>query len=139
MGRRIHQPGAMQSNYGSEKNSPKQVRPAADGKNGQSKYGERHPMPLADPHLKFILAKVGHKRKQFLATALHRVASHDPSHVSPKPAVARGVRIAVLVGVLVVDAVGAYPADRTALKRQRSASGEIVFHPFRSFVAAVSQ
>ena len=66
-----------------------------------------------------------------------RVAEEDPAHVGPEPAVMRRVRIAVLVGVLVVHAVGRDPEDRPALERQCAADREEVLERFRGLVAAM--
>ena len=66
-----------------------------------------------------------------------RLAEQDPAHVRPEAAVARRVRIAVVVGVLVVDAVRRHPEDRPALERQRAADRQEVLEGLRRLVAAV--
>ena len=43
-------------------------------------------------------------------------ARDDPTDVRPPGAVVRGVRVTVLVGVLMMDAVSGNPEDRSALK-----------------------
>src|SRR5215472_7764617 len=49
------------------------------------------------------------------------------------------MRIAWLIGVLVVNAVRCHPEERTALKRQRGAHCKKILHPFVGLVAAVSE
>src|ERR1700756_1634734 len=45
--------------------------------------------------------------------------------------------IAFHVGQLMMNPVCRYPCDRTAFQRQRSASRQKIFHPFRSLEAAM--
>src|SRR5215470_10193446 len=49
------------------------------------------------------------------------------------------MRIALFVSVLMMDTMGSHPGERAALQRHRPAGGQHVFHPPRSFVAAVRQ
>ena len=59
-----------------------------------------------------------------------RLAEQNPAHVRPEAADPRRVRIAGLVGVLVVHAMGRDPENRSALERQRAADGEEVLEQF---------
>src|SRR5207302_4690019 len=43
------------------------------------------------------------------------------------------------VGILVMDTMRRHPSDRPALKGQRSAHGQEVFHPFRRFIASMRE
>jgi hypothetical protein len=49
------------------------------------------------------------------------------------------MRVAFLIGLLMMDAVRGDPEDGTAFKRQCSAEGEEVLDPFRGLVAAMGQ
>jgi hypothetical protein len=49
------------------------------------------------------------------------------------------VRIPFLIGLLMVDAVGGYPENRSSLEGQRAAPGEEVLHPPECPVAAVGE
>ena len=51
----------------------------------------------------------------------------------------RRMRIAFVIGMLVVNAVRGDPEDRSALKRERAADREEVLDPLRRLVAAVRQ
>ena len=51
----------------------------------------------------------------------------------------RRVRIAFLIGMLMMDAVRGDPEDRSAFERERAADRQEIFHPLRSLVAAVRQ
>ncbi len=57
----------------------------------------------------------------------------------PEAAIARGVRIARLVGDLVMDAMRGHPENRAAFKRQRGTNGQEVFDPLRVLEAAMRQ
>lgn len=96
-------------------------------------------MPLADPHVKFVLTKVGNKTEKLARRVLYRSARHDPAHVGPESPVLRGVGIAFLVGVLVMNAMHHYPTDWPAFQSQCAADRQEVFHPLRSLIAAVRQ
>src|SRR5271166_3037350 len=89
--------------------------------------------------MELVFAKIGHVRQQALDLVVHRLAAHDPSHVRPKAAVARAVRIAGLVGDLVMHSVGSHPEDWSALEGQGGASCEEILKPFRTLEATVSE
>ena len=57
------------------------------------------------------------------------LAGQDPAHVRPPGALARRVRIAFPVGLLMMDAMGRDPEDRPALERQRAAEGQEILDP----------
>ncbi len=63
----------------------------------------------------------------------------DPAGVGPEGAVDGGVRVAFLVGVLVVDAVGGDPEDGSAFERHGAAGGNEVFQPLGGAEAAVGE
>jgi len=59
--------------------------------------------------------------------------------VGPPGSVVRGVGVAFLVGVLMMDAVCGDPEDGTALKRETAAHGDEVFDPLGGLVAAMGE
>ena len=77
----------------------------------------------ADPHVKFVLAKVGNVGQEFRGVLVHGLAGNDPSHVSPQAAILRGVGIALFVGVLMMDAMSGDPGDGTTFKGESTARG----------------
>jgi hypothetical protein len=56
---RVHKPCRMQSENSPEKDAPQQERPPADGEEAYTKNRYWHPVPAADPHMKFVFAKIG--------------------------------------------------------------------------------
>jgi len=49
------------------------------------------------------------------------------------------MRIALLIGILMMDAVRGHPENRAAFERERSAKGQGIFDPLGSLEAAVRQ
>src|SRR6185436_15940534 len=60
-------------------------------------------------------------------------------HVRPPRPLARRVRVAFTVGLLMMDAVRRDPEDGPTLERQRAAEGEEVLHPLVRLVTAVRE
>jgi hypothetical protein len=60
---------------------------------------------------------------------VERAPCDDPAHVRPEAAIARRMRIAFHVSILVMDAVRRYPEKRASFKRQRCAEGDEIFEP----------
>jgi len=135
----IDEPSEMQAHDGTYEDSPENPGPAANKIKGDGDDDGRHDVPAADPEMEFVLAQIGNVRKKFAAVAMHSAASDDPAHMGPQTAVHRGMRIAFFVGVLMMNAVRGNPGDRSAFQGQGAAGGEEIFHPFRSFVAAVRE
>src|SRR6476646_10775620 len=61
----VHKPSGMQADDGAQKNATHYARPSADGVQDWAAYRNWHPMVLADPHIKFLLAQVRNIRQQF--------------------------------------------------------------------------
>jgi len=59
--------------------------------------------------------------------------------VCPPGAVVRGVGVAFLIGVLMMDAVSGYPEDGAALKREAAAHGDEILDPLGNTIAAMGQ
>ena len=70
---------------------------------------------------------------------METLAHEDPAHVRPERAFARRVRIAFLIGLLMMDAMRRDPEDRTALERERAADREKVLNELGRLVAAMRQ
>ena len=80
--------------------------------------GERNPVVFAEPDVDLVAGEVGGVAAEEGGLGVQGAAGEDPAGVGPPGAVVRGVRVAFVVGVLMVDAVGGYPEDGSALKRQ---------------------
>jgi hypothetical protein len=129
----------MQAEDGAEEDAPEEIGPSAKGKKQQAEGRDRDPMPLADPDVEFIFAKVGDVREERGRIVVHGLAGEKPADVSPETAFVGRVRVAFFVGVLMMHAVDGDPEDRSAFQGERGANGEEVFHPSGGFVASVGE
>src|SRR5580704_4919855 len=91
--RRVYEPGGMQPEHGSHEYPPQEKRPATDRKQCNSKYSERHPVPLGDPNMKLVFSQVGDIGQQLGNAVVHGLPRHDPTHMRPQAAILRRVRI----------------------------------------------
>src|SRR5271167_783359 len=106
----------MQADYGAQEDTPHHISPAAHGKNDHRKCGQGDPVPLADPEHKPVFAEfrnIGQKQSWVVVQGLAR---NDPANVRPESAVTRRMRVAGLVRVLMMDAVGRDPTDGSTLQ-----------------------
>ena len=85
-----------------------------------------------------VFGEVGCVAGKHLGVAVERAIEY-PAHVRPPCAVAWGVRVAGLVGVLMVHPVDGYPVERAALERHRAAGSHEVFEPSGRYVATMGE
>src|SRR5437868_608521 len=81
---RVHQPGRVQTNDGAKKDAPQQVLPSSRNKNDRTQCGNGHPMPMGDPHVELMSAKIRNIGQKISRFVVHRPASEDPAHVGPE-------------------------------------------------------
>ena len=136
---RVHQPRGVQAERRAEEHAPQHVGEAAEGEQREADHHLRNPVPGGHRDVELVLAQVRHVALEDLRVVVHGLAGHDPAHVRPEGALARRVRIAVVIRVLMMDAVRGHPEDRPALERERAAGGEEVLHPLGRLVSAVRQ
>ena len=86
-----------------------------------------------------IAGKVRSVTAQQRGLGVEGAAGDNPSRVGPPGAVVRGVRVAVVVGVLMVDAVSGDPEDGSAFQRHGAAGGDEVLQPLGRAVAAMRE
>src|SRR5215472_11591451 len=104
----------MKSHGGPEKDAPEQPRPSAYSQKAKAQHGGGKPVPLTDPHMKAVFAKIGNVREKLSGVVVDRFSGENPAHVGPESAVPRGVRVPFLVSVLMMNAVSSHPSDRSA-------------------------
>jgi len=100
---------------------------------------ERHVVVLAEPDVDRVFGEVRSVTAEEGSFRVQGASGENPAGVSPPGTVVRCVRVAFLVGVLMVDAVGGYPEDWAALEREAAAHGDEVLDPLGNFVAAMGQ
>src|SRR4030095_12817679 len=97
---------------------------AAEGEEGEADDDVPDPVILREEDVPAVFAQIGNVARENRCVVMEAFAEEDPTHVRPPGAFARRVRVAFLVGLLMMDAMRRDPEDRTALERQRSAEGQ---------------
>src|SRR5690349_6133669 len=93
--------------------------------------------PPLQPTMKAVALKVRYVRREY--GIAHRIALQQPASMSPPPAVAGRMRIAVLVGILMMDAMGCDPKERAALQCERGTDCQGVFQPLGCHISAMGK
>jgi len=70
---------------------------------------------------------------------VHRLAHENPAHVRPPFSIDGRMRIAILVRILMMNAMRGHPENRPALKSKRGADGQEILDPLRRLIAAVRE
>jgi hypothetical protein len=123
----VDQPGGVQADDHAQEGSPEHHAEAADdgvaggrercadGGLKQAGDGEREPVVFGEPDVALIAGEVGGVAAEQSGLGVECAAGDDPAGVRPPGAILWGVRVAFVVGVLMMDAVGGDPEDRSAL------------------------
>src|ERR1041385_3312097 len=129
----------MKSHYRAEEDAPQQHGPATKYQQADSQCRNRNPMPFADERVKLVFAKIRNVGKQRGGVIVQSAPGDNPAHVRPEAAIVRGVRIALHISILVMDAMRCHPEKWTALQRKRGADSNEIFKPFISFESAMRE
>ena len=89
----------------------------ADGELEEAGDGEGQPVVFAEPDVDGVAGEVGGVAAEERGLRVQGATGEDPAGVGPPGAVVRGVGVAFVVGVLMMDAVGGDPEDGSALER----------------------
>src|ERR1700730_2254758 len=139
MGRRIYEPRGVKAEHGPHENSPHQVWQSTNDEEKNAKHRQRNPVPLADPDMKFIFAKIGDVRQERVQLVMHGLTSQNPAHMSPQPAIVWRMGITFFVGILVMHAMRGDPENRSTFQRERATGGQEILNPFWRFIAPMRQ
>src|SRR5260370_5424609 len=120
MSGRVHQPGGVEANDRTKEDAPQDVLPSTRNKNNRTQHDDGHPVPPADPRVEFVFAKFGNIRQQFCRIVMHGPAREDPAHVGPETAVARRMRVTLLVCVLLEHTMFGNRNYRSTFQSQRA-------------------
>src|SRR5579863_4019629 len=129
----------MKADYRTEEDAPQNVPPSTNGEKQHGQNGDRYPVPPADPFMESVFAKFWNIGQKLSRIVLHGFAGENPAHVGPKPSIVGRMRVTLLIGVLVMQAVGRNPEERSAFQGQRTAHSQNIFHPFGSLVSAMRE
>ena len=135
----VDEPGGVEAEDGAEEDAPEEIGPSAKGEQKQTEDRDRHPVPAADPDVELVLAKFGDVGEEMRRIVVHRLARDEPADVGPETAFVGRVRVALLVGVLMMLAVDGDPEDGAAFQGERGAEGEEILHPLGGLVAAMRE
>ena len=122
--RRIHQPGAMQTDYDTQKDAPQYERYTAEGSEQAAQHNHGDPMIVVEPDVEAIFHQIRRILRVQGSVAVLRLSDQQPAHVSPPAAVTGRVWVAGLVGLLVVQSMHRYPEYRPAFECQRSTNSK---------------
>ena len=139
MGGGVDEPGGVESEDGAEEDAPEEIGPSSEDEKREAEGGDGDPMPAADPDVELVFAEVGDVGEELGGVVVHGLAGDEPADVGPESTFAGRVRVAFLVGVLVMLAMGGDPEDGAALESEGGADGEDVLHPSGGFVAAMGE
>src|SRR5579864_5858150 len=113
----IDEPCEMQAGDGAREDSPEDEGKSADGEENHAEDADWNVVVFRDPDVKFIFREVGDVARECGRIVMHRFADENPAHMRPPLSVDGGMRVAFLVGVLMVDAVRGHPENRSEERR----------------------
>ena len=80
---RVDKPGRVKIQDGAKKDAPKENRPSPQEQKDPTHYGHWYPMPLAEPDVKPVSAKVRDEGKEDRRVIMNALTRHDPAHMRP--------------------------------------------------------
>ena len=147
----VDEPGGVEAESDAEEGSPEKHSEGSDDVVAGSGDGcaecdlkeaaddEGNVVIFAEPDVDGVLGEVGGVAAEEGGFGVEGATGEDPAGVGPPRSVVWGVRVAFVVGVLMVDAMSGYPEDGTAFEREAAAHGDEVLDPLGGSVAAVGE
>lgn len=136
---RVHQPGRVQPDRYSHKDSPQQDTPTAEREHQDSENNQRHVIETVEQNVESIFDQVGRISLEGRLIMILCGATQDPTHVRPPAAIARRVRIAVSIRMRMMNAMCGDPLNGSAFERQRSTDNQKIFDWLWHAVSAMSE
>ncbi len=131
---RVDQPGRVETDNDPEADAPEHVWNTADREKEESKDDQGNPMIGVQPDIEAIFGQVWRVLGHQWSIAVFALSDKKPAEVSPPAAITGRVRIAGLIGFLVMDSMGRNPEDRSALERQRATNGKEILKSQRDLI-----
>src|SRR5277367_1837058 len=129
MRRRVDDPRRMKSHDGAEESAPQHQPESADSEQNDCEDSGWNKVVLREPNVDLVLGQIGDVAFQCSNVLAQLVSNKDPTGMRPPLAIARGVRVAVLVSELVMLAMRGHPLERAAFQGSHGANGEKVLKP----------
>ena len=135
--RGIDEPCGVQADYRAQKNAPEQERKSTNCEEDDAQHNHWDVIVFRNPNLKLVLRKIGNVTSESGRVVMHGLSHQNPTDMGPPLAIDRRVRIAFLVGELVMNAMRRHPEDWATFESQGGADRQKVFDPLRSFIGAM--
>src|ERR1700757_105832 len=136
---RVDDPRRMQSYYGPQKSAPQYQAESTDREQHESQNNRWSEMPLRQPDVKFVFGQIGDVALERCNVLAVGIAHQDPARIRPPLAIARRVRITVLVRELVMLTMRGHPYQRTSFHSRHAANRQKVLKPLGCRVGAMRQ
>src|SRR3954463_9345365 len=127
----IYEPGGVEYDYNTNATDPEKEWPASDSVKDRASKEQRSPMIVVQRDIKRLSCEIGRILAHEPRIVLSGFTKQEPAGMSPPDTVTRRMRISMLIGVLVVEAVSCYPCDRAAFEGHSSAESQKIFYRLR--------
>src|SRR5271155_503104 len=106
---RVDEPCRMKSHDGAEESAPQYEPESTDSEQRESEDSRWNKVVLREPNVNFVLGQIGDVAFQCCNVLAQLIAHEDPTRMRPPLAIARRVRITVLVRELVMLPMRGHP------------------------------
>src|SRR4030095_11946282 len=127
---RIDQPGRMQGKRQSQENSPEHHGPTAEAKENQAEQQKGDIVKAIKPDVKAVLRQVRSVALDSGLVISLRPPVQNPANVRPPAAIAGRVRIAIAIGVGMMNPMRDHPGDWSTFERQAAAGNQKILDNF---------
>ena len=134
----IYQPGRVQADNQAQENTPQHDAKPAKYPQADTHHDQRHPVKAVEQDIEGLAQQVGSVMLERGFIVVLRLSENDPANVRPPTAVTRRMRIALLIGMSMMNPMGGGPLNRPALQGECAAEHEKVFNWLWDLVTAMS-
>src|SRR3979490_2614338 len=127
----------MKTKRHSQKDTPEQDSPTTECQQRHRQHDQRYIIKLVEPAIESLVHQVGCITLQLGLVLELRCAGQDPTNVGPPASVARRVRIALFIGMRMMNAMRRGPLYRSTFEREGATEDQKVLDNFRYFIAAM--
>jgi len=133
----VHQPRGVEPDNNAEANAPQQHGKSADGEEQAAQDDDGNPVIVVQRNVERMPRQIGRIFRHHSGVVVIGFAEKDPTDMRPPRTLAGRMRIAGLIGLLMMDTMGGHPEDGPAFQRQGAANGKEILKPDRHFVGPV--
>lgn len=136
---RVDDPCRVKSDDGTEEDPPEYEAKSTYSEQRDSDDQRCQKMVLCQPDVKVVLRQIRGIAFEYCNILAQSGAKKDPTRMGPPLAIARRVRIAFLVGELMMLTMDGHPQERAAFQSRDAANREEVLKPFGCRVRAMGE